>query len=168
MTPDTSEGISRVMQSLGRRYVQYINRTYRRCGTLWEGRHKASLVDAEQYLLACYRYIELNPVAACMVDHPGDYRWCSYAANAYGKPDNLITPHPLYRQMGLNAEDRQKNYRKLFSISLENHEIHAIRMAAQFSIPLGNDRFREQIEEATGQKVGQAKRGRPFRTPDGK
>lgn len=74
MTPATQEGISRVMQSLGRRYVQYINYEYRRTGTLWESRHKASLVDAENYLLTCYRYIELNPVRANMVNHPGDYR----------------------------------------------------------------------------------------------
>ena len=72
MTPACPEGISRVMQSLGRRFVQYMNKTYRRTGTLWESRHKASLVDAERYLLACYRYIELNPVRAGMVEHPAD------------------------------------------------------------------------------------------------
>ena len=77
MTPDDREGISRVMQSIGRRYVQYINKEYQRCGTLWESRHKASLVDAEQYLLTCYRYIELNPVVANMVKHPGVYAWSS-------------------------------------------------------------------------------------------
>jgi len=82
MTPQTIEGISRVMQSLGRRYVQYVNRSYQRVGTLWESRHKASLVDAKNYLLACYRYIELNPVAAGMVEHPGDYRWSSFTCNA--------------------------------------------------------------------------------------
>jgi putative transposase len=73
ITPDDGYGISRVMQSVGRRYVQYINYEYRRNGTLWEGRHKASLVDAEQYLLICMRYIELNPVRANMVTHPDDY-----------------------------------------------------------------------------------------------
>ena len=62
MTPSTDSGISRVMQLLGNRYVQYINKKYRKTGTLWEGRHKASLIDAEQYLLTCYRYIEMNPV----------------------------------------------------------------------------------------------------------
>ena len=74
LSPQTVDGVSRVMQSVGRRYVQYVNKRYRRCGTLWESRHKASLVDAERYLLACYRYIELNPVTASMVPHPGDYR----------------------------------------------------------------------------------------------
>lgn len=78
MTPAREDGISKVMQSVGRRYVQYINMNYRRSGTLWEGRHKSSLVDAEDYVLACYRYIELNPVRAGMVEHPADYRWSSY------------------------------------------------------------------------------------------
>jgi putative transposase len=73
MTPNDSEGVSRLMQSIGRRYVQYVNKTYRRTGTLWESRHKASLVQEEQYLLKCYRYIELNPVRAGIVEHPADY-----------------------------------------------------------------------------------------------
>jgi putative transposase len=84
MTPKDNVGISRVMQHLGRLYVLYINRTYRRSGTLWEGRHKASLVNAEEYLLTCYRYIELNPVAAGMVNTPEQYRWSSYRWHAWG------------------------------------------------------------------------------------
>lgn len=167
MTPDTKEGISRVMQSLGRRYVQYINRTYQRSGTLWESRHKASLVDAEHYLLACYLYIELNPVAAQMVDHPGAYPWSSYSTNAYGKTNELITPHPVFLQLGASVKIRQEHYRELFSSSLRKSEIHAIRTAAQFSTPLGNERFKEQIEKATGQKIGQPRRGRPFRKQSG-
>ena len=98
MTPEDQEGISRVMQSIGRRYVQYINKAYQRCGTLWESRHKASLVDAERYLLCCYRYIELNPVAANMVEHPGDYPWSSYCHNAFGHKNQIITQHDLYRR----------------------------------------------------------------------
>ena len=163
MTPDTKEGISRVIQSLGRRYVQYINRSYQRCGTLWESRHKASLVDAEHYLLACYRYIELNPVTAQMADHPGAYTWSSYSTNAYGKTNELITPHPVFLQLGTSAKIRRVHYRRLFSSSLGKDEIHAIRTAAQFSIPLGNERFKKKIEMATGQLIGQSKRGRPFR-----
>ena len=163
MTPDCKEGISRVMQSLGRRYVHYINRTYQRCGTLWESRHKASLVDAEHYLLACYRYIELNPVAAQMVDHPGEYPWSSYSVNAYGRTTALITPHPVFLQLGASQIIRQKYYRELFSTSLRKDDIHAIQTAAHFSTPLGNERFKEQIEKAIGHKLGQSKRGRPFR-----
>jgi putative transposase len=167
MTPDSTEGISSVMQSLGRRYVQYINQKYDRSGTLWEGRHKSSPVDAEHYLLACYRYIESNPVAAQMVEHPGAYPWSSYAANADGKANELITPHPLYLQLGTTAQAREANYRELFSATLGKGETHAIRTAAQFSTPLGSKRFREQIEEVTGHKTGHSKRSRPARLTTG-
>jgi len=96
LTPRAVDGVSRVMQSLGRRYVQYVNRTYRRCGTLWESRYKASLVDADRYLMALYRYIELNPVAAGMQSHPGDYPWSSFRCNAWGRLNHLICPHSLF------------------------------------------------------------------------
>jgi putative transposase len=167
MTPETTEGISSVMQSLGRRYVQHINQAYGRSGTLWEGRHKSCPVDAESYLLACYRYIESNPVVARMVDHPGAYPWSSYRANAYGEADELITPHPLYLQLGLSAPVRQTNYRELFSASSGKDEIHAIQTASQFSTPLGSDHFRKQIERLSGHKAGQSKRGRSARITTG-
>lgn len=86
ITPSTTSAIPKVMQSVGRRYVQYINKTYHRSGTLWEGRYKASIVDAEDYLLACYRYIELNPIRVNMVVQPIEYRWSSYAVNCGFKP----------------------------------------------------------------------------------
>ena len=85
------------MQSVGRRYVQYINHTYHRSGTLWEGHFKASLIDAEDYLLTCYRYIEMNPVRAGIVDNPSKYRWSSIHANAKGMEDILVDPHPLFQ-----------------------------------------------------------------------
>ena len=160
MTPQCKDGISLVMQSLGRRYVQYINHQYRWSGTLWEGRHKSSLVQAEPYLLACYRYIELNPVRACMVDHPGEYRWSSYHANAVGAADKRITRHDLYDALGQTAESRQYTYRELFTNALDKDIVHAIRASAQFSMPLGHSRFKEEIEQALKRKLGYAKRGR--------
>jgi putative transposase len=161
LTPAQTESISRAMQSIGRRYVQYINFTYRRSGTLWEGRHKASLVDAESYLLSCYRYIELNPVRAGMVEHPGDYRWSSYRHHAYDEKNALISDHELFRRLGLNAEERRHHYRMLFNVDLDKDLLHTIRTAANFSMPLGNDRFKAQIEQALGRSVGQARRGKP-------
>jgi putative transposase len=161
MTPEDGEGISKVMQSVGRRYVQYINKLYRRSGTLWEGRHKASLIDAENYLLTCYRYIELNPVAAGMVDHPAGYRWSSYHANAQLKTDPLVRPHDIYLALGLNAGQRAEYYRALFSAHIPVEEIHKIENAAECSMPLGNSRFKQQIEEMLGRKTGYQKRGRP-------
>ena len=162
MTPDDREGISRVMQSIGRRYVQYINKEYQRCGTLWESRHKASLVDAERYLLTCYRYIELNPVAANIVRHPADYPWSSYRHNAFGESNPILIHHDLYRNLGMAEEERRSRYRTLFSTHLEKEDIHIIQSAARFSMPVGDGRFKAQIERALGCSIGQAKRGRPF------
>lgn len=161
MTPEDSEGISRVMQSVGRRYVQYINFEYQRSGTLWEGRHKASLVNAEDYLFTCMRYIELNPVRANRVKHPGDYQWSSYQGNGQGESSPLVTPHDCYLAMGKDSRERQLAYRGLFEHHLDEADIHAIRMAVRFSVPLGNDRFKQQIEAAIGRSTGYAKRGRP-------
>ena len=161
MTPSDEIGISRVMQWLGRYYVQYINKTYRRTGTLWEGRHKASLINADQYLLSCHRYIELNPVNANMVKHPGDYRWSSYRWHASGETDKVITDHVLYKDLGSSTETRLKNYRTLFSTMLDKKLIHEIKKSAQFSMPLGNQNFKEQIEQTLGRSIGESLPGRP-------
>lgn len=100
------------MQSLGRCYVRYINTTYRRTGTLWQGRFMASIVDSDAYLLTCTHYIELNPVFACMVDHPVEYRWSSYTANARGEKDFLITPNRIYTALDKMPSKRQHTYRE--------------------------------------------------------
>jgi len=161
MTPYDAEGISRVMQSLGRRYVQYINLEHRRSGTLWEGRHKASLIDAENYLLTCMRYIELNPVRANMVDHPAGYRWSSYRNNAQAEVSSPLTPHPIYRALDPDTAQRQYYYRSLFEHQLTSRDIHSIREAIQFAPPLGDEKFKRRIETALGRPTGYAKRGRP-------
>jgi len=114
VTPSNEQGISRMMQAQGRKYVQYFNFTYGRTGTLWEGRYKSTLVDADNYLLTVSRYIELNPVRANMVQHPSEYPWSSYRGNALGKPIQLLTPHSIYRQLGKIDKQRQSAYRALF------------------------------------------------------
>ena len=162
LTPEEPTGISCVMQSVGRRYVQYINYEYRRSGTLWEGRHKASMVEAETYLLTCMRYIELNPVRASMVNHPAEYRWSSYQTNAQGKDSKIITPHECYLAIHPNKEALQNAYRCLFENQLDNDDIHVIREASQFSMPLGSKRFNQQIEAALERSIGYSKRGRPM------
>lgn len=165
MSPENADGISRVMQSLGRRYVQYINKKYIRSGTLWEGRHKSSLVDADSYLLACYRYIELNPVRAGMVDHPGDYPWSSYRVNACGASNSILTSHPVYQGLGSEPVKRQLKYQELVSSALNTQVLDSIRTAATFSMPLGSARFQKEIEQMLDRKLGYAKRGRPVRIP---
>ncbi len=160
-TPHSEGGVSKMLQSLGRCYVRYFNDTYQRSGTLWEGRYKASLVQAEQYLLELYRYIELNPVRAGMVKDPSDYRWSSYQCNALGKKSDLLTPHERYLALGENDLARQINYKCLFNVPVEDNILDDIRRCAQSGLAIGNSRFKEQIEELTGLRVSARKRGRP-------
>jgi putative transposase len=161
VTPMKEFGIGETMQALGRRYVYYINKTYRRSGTLWEGRYKASLVDSEAYLLSCMRYIELNPVRAGMVNHPGDYKWSSYAANAQGQTDLLLSPHPLYTALGETTAVRQHAYRELFRHHLDNDILHEIREALNHELVLGRSYFKDKIEAMTKRQARLGMPGRP-------
>jgi putative transposase len=147
------------MQSVGRRYVQYINYTYRRTGTLWEGQYKATLIDSEQYLLTCSRYIELNPVRADIVVHPGDYAWSSYRTHAHGQPDTLIRDHPLYLALGDTNSTRQEAYRALFKVQLDSATVNLIRESTNKAWALGGDRFREEIEAALQRRTRPLPRG---------
>jgi putative transposase len=166
VTPETRDAISRTIQYVGRHYVTYVNSQYGRSGTLWEGRHKGSIISSEAYLLACSRYIELNPVRAGMVTAPEDYRWSSYRANAGGESCPLLRYHAIYMALGDSPESRQRAYRELCRAAPGPGQLDAIRSAVQTGTPLGNDRFREQIEAALKRKVGQARRGRPMRRRD--
>lgn len=157
----SSDGVGALMKALGQRYVQYVNRTYRRTGTLWEGRFRSCLTQEESYLLACQRYIELNPVRAGMVPHPAEYRWSSYRANAQGEANALLTPHPLYLALGTDASARQLAYRELFRFELEPGLVDAIRQATNGNFALGDSRFGEQIAQALGRRVQPGKSGRP-------
>ena len=161
LTPRMAAEVPKLMISLGRRYVQYINRRYRRTGTLWESRYKSSLVQPETYLFACQRYIELNPVRAAIVEDPAHYRWTSYRANGLGQADAVLTPHPLYRALGRDDRERQVAYRSLFHTRLVRAAIDDIRIALNQSQPLGNKRFYEKIEQVTGRRREARPRGRP-------
>ncbi len=160
-TPNDKEGISRMMQYVGRRYVPYINLSYGTSGSIWEGRYKASLISDEQYLLICMRYIELNPVRAKMMNSPGHYRWSSYRYNAQGKNECIVTEHPIYTDLGKTKTARCANYKDLFKAHIDSEELKSIRAAWQTGTPLGNDHFREKIERKLKTKIGQARRGRP-------
>jgi putative transposase len=159
VTPSDEHGVSRMMQAQGRKYVQYFNYTYARTGTLWEGRYKSTLVDAENYLLTVYRYIELNPVRAGMVVHASEYPWSSYQGNALGKSIQLLTPHELYIQLGKADEERQSAYRALFRGRMPERDLTAIREATNKAWVLGSDRFRAQIEAKTGRRSAPLGRG---------
>ncbi len=149
------------MKRLGQRYVQYVNRTYQRSGTLWEGRFRSCLTQEETYVLLCQRYIELNPVRAVMVEHPDEYRWSSYRANAWGENNPLLTSHPLYEALGAEPIARQLAYRELFRSELEPGMIDLIRQTTNGNFALGDNRFAEQIADALGRRVVRKPTGRP-------
>jgi putative transposase len=165
ISADRIDASGLLMKALGQRYVQYVNRTYRRSGTLWEGRYRSSLIQEDVYLLACQRYIELNPVRAGMVSHPADYHWSSYRVNVLGGYDALIKPHSLYEALGLDAAARQAAYRGLFHHELEPTVIEEIRRAANGNFVLGNTSFAREVSSALGKRVVPGKAGRPRRVP---
>ncbi len=148
LTPYLARGLSLLMKLLGQRYVQYINKTYRRSGTLWDGRFRSSFIQDSRYVLACYRYIELNPVRPNMVNHPVDYPWSSYAANAEGKPVAWLTPHGEYLALGSDDEKRRAAYRGLFDSELDQQVLREIRLSTHGGYVIGDSRFRTDIENA--------------------
>ena len=156
-------GLSFMMQNLGRYFVRYINHGYRRSGTLWEGRFKASLVDSETYFLRCCRYIECNPVRAGMVLAPGQYSWSSYRSHAFGAADKLLAVHEQYARLGNSEEERQQAYRDLFRSELDGKELAENRDTVNRGWPLGSDRFKDEIERTLGCAARPPRRGRPLK-----
>lgn len=167
LTPEQPGSISKTMQSVGRRYVQYVNYTYSRTGTLWEGRFRATPLDTDGYLLICHRYIELNPVRAGLVSHPRHYRWSSYRSNAEGRPDSLILQHPVYRDLGRSEEARRAAYRALFKAAIGEGTMAEIRESVNKGWALGTERFKAQIEAAGERRARPKPRGGARRSVDG-
>lgn len=159
VTPQKEEGLSKLMQMLGRYYVQYYNYTYQRTGTLWEGRYKSTLIDSETYLLTCMRYIELNPVRAGMVAHPSEYPWSSYCCNALGQANELVVPHIEFMRLGLSADERQAEYRQLYKHHISETNINDIREATNKAWVLGSDRFKHRIQKKLDRQVGPTAKG---------
>lgn len=160
VTPGTENGIGKMMQMLGRYYVQYFNKKYNRTGTLWEGRYKATLVDTEHYLLICMRYLELNPVRAKdMVKHPSDYVWSSYSFNALGQNNALITPHLIYKRLGKTEKERQVAYRYLFRSLIPEQTLEEIREATNKAWVLGSARFKKRMSKKLKRPVESSGQG---------
>ena len=160
-TPSHERSIPKVIQAIGRSYVQSLNRKYERTGTLWQGRYKSCLVQDDHYFLTCQRYIELNPVRAEIVRHPRDYRWSSYHYHAEGKSDPLLTPHSLYQRLGGTATARQQAYRALFRHHLSGETLDTIREATNKAWVLGSDKFKDRLAKKLDRRVAPLPRGRP-------
>jgi putative transposase len=153
VTPTTNDGVSRVMQTVGRRVVQRFNKAHARTGTLWEGRYKATIVEDDRYLFTCYRYIELNPIRAGLVVWPRDYRWSSHAANALGRRSSLVVAHAKYNDLGPRPASRRAAYRALFAELLTDADLETIREATNKGWALGGERFRDAVERSLNRRT---------------
>jgi putative transposase len=145
LTPKHNDSVSRLMQSLGRRYVGYFNYAYARTGTLFEGRYRSSLVENDEYFLTCLRYIELNPVRAGMVSDPGDYQWSSYQVHGFGQRTKMWAAHANYLALGHHVKARQSAYRSLMNEVLDADVIAKIRHCVNTGLVLGTETFRNQV-----------------------
>ena len=163
VTPRRPMAIGRMMQSVGRRYVRHVNDRYGRSGTLWEGRHRASLVASGQYLMTCHRYIELNPVRALLVRNPADYPWSSHRHNAWAEPDNVISQHGEYSALGPTWTERAAAYRDLFADEMDAAMLDQVRRNVQECRPFGPEQFKDEVERLLGRRVRPGKGGRPRR-----
>ncbi len=161
VSPKGERGPSRLMKSLGERYVQYVNRRYARTGTLWEGRYHSCLVQSERYLMVCQRYIELNPVRAQLVSNPGSYGWSSFRRNAHGEDNLLVKPHELYVRLGNDPGARERAYRDLFAEALAENTLVEVRQATHHNRVLGTQEFRDDISQMLGRKVPARDAGQP-------
>ena len=160
LTPQTDQALSRFMQSLGRRYVRWFNERHARTGTLWEGRFRSTVVDADRYLLACMRYIELNPVRAGLCAAPEHYRWSSFAHHVGLRVDPLVTDHALFWGLGNTPYERQSAYRGLFDVELSPAEVDAIRRATNRGRSLALAPSQGPMPQASGWALPRP-RGRP-------
>jgi putative transposase len=160
-TPETEAGIPQMMQAVGRRYVRNFNLRHARTGTLWEGRYRSTLIQAERYLLACMVYMDLNPVRAGMVPDPADYRWSSHQHYVGRRSDKLITPHPLYWELGNTPFARDEGYAALVRAGVPEQQQRALTDSAMRGWALGEPDYVADLQRRTQRRVARAQAGRP-------
>ena len=155
--------VSRMMRQVGHTYVASFNRRHKRTGTLWEGRFKSCLIDSEQYLLTVYRYIELNPVRAAMVDDPQDYVWSSVHANLGLKHDPVVSPHEVFLSLAANPKLRAEVYLSWLRAGVSDDELQDIRGYMHQERALGSPTFQAMVERTLGRTATTRPQGRPPR-----
>lgn len=165
LTPSRDDGCMALMRELGQRYVQYFNRRHGRTGTLWDGRFRSSVVESARYVLACHRYIELNPVRPTLADRPEAYEWSSHRGNVGQQSDSLVSPHAEFLALGTTGQARSAAYLALFQEALEASVLREIREATNAGYPLGSDAFKSGVVAPMGRKLAPAKPGRRPREP---
>lgn len=161
LTPAREGGLSRCMQALGRRYVRQFNDLHGRSGTLWEGRYRAALLQAERYLLPCMVYLDLNPVRDGLVVQPQDYAWSSHGHYAGLRVDKCLTPHPLVWQLGNTPFDRESRYRDLVQQGVSAPVQQALTASALSGWALGEGEFVARLQQSVPRRLTKGSPGRP-------
>jgi putative transposase len=162
VTPSTAEGLPQMMQAVGRRYVRLFNDSQGRTGTLWEGRYKSTLIQTDRYLLACMAYIDLNPVRAGMVAQAADYAWSSHGHYVGLRADKLVTPHPLYWELGNTPFAREGAYADLVQSGVTAQQQADLTQSALRGWALGGAGFVADLQKKTERRVSRGAAGRPF------
>jgi putative transposase len=165
VSADGTGAVGRAMRDVGRAYVPAFNRRHGRTGTLWEGRFKSCLVDTDDYLLRAYRYIELNPVRAAMVERPEEHPRSSVHANLGLRADALVTPHPLFAALGCADTPRAVAYRAWLDGGIAADELQGLRRHMQQERAWGSPRFQAMVEETLQRPARCRSRGRPPKPP---
>ena len=160
-TPETAQAIPQMMQAVGRRYVRYFNQRQARTGTLWEGRYRSTLIQTDRYLLACMAYIDLNPVRGGLVAEPGDYRWSSYAHYVGRHNDKLVSPHPLYWELGNTPFSREAAYAQLVQAGITEEQRQALTDSALRGWALGEPDYVVELQKRTQRRISKTRAGRP-------
>jgi len=160
-TPETAQGIPRMMQAVGRRYVRLYNQKQARTGTLWEGRYKSTIIQAERYLLACMVYIDLNPVRGGLVSDPRAYPWSSHGHYVGLRQDKLVTPHPLYWELGNTPFARDAAYAELVASGLSARQTQQLSQSALKGWALGEPDYVADLQRRTARRVTKGQAGRP-------
>ena len=165
-TPTTEEGLPQMMQAIGRRYVRYFNDSQARSGTLWEGRYRSTVIEAERYLLACMVYIDLNPVRAGLASEAGNYPWSSYGHYAGLRTDRVVAPHRLYWALGNTPFAREAAYVELVHAGTTLEQQEALTQSALSGWALGGENFVTNLQKRTQRRVRKNQAGRPVRQPE--
>jgi len=160
VTPSTAEGLPQFMQAVGRSYVRSFNDRHARSGTLWEGRYRATVLQAERYLLPCMVYLDLNPVRAGLVAEARDFAWSSHHHYAGLRSDRFLSPHPLYWALGNTPFAREAAYAERVREGNSAPEQTLLTDAALQGWAAGDERFLAQLQQATPRRLVKARAGR--------
>ena len=160
-TPATTDGLPQMMQAVGRRYVRYFNDLQRRTGTLWEGRYRCTLMDADRYLLACMVYMDLSPVQEGLVNESADYPWSSHGHYIGLRSERTVTPHALFWALGNTPFAREAAYAELVRAGISSDQREMITRSALGGWALGDENFVARLQKLTGRRVTKTRAGRP-------